>query len=300
MDVTEFLWTGDFYTPGSGASQTWTVPDGVRYAWVAVWGGGTNEALGFVDDPNRAIYARIDGLTPGDAVYVNCGGSNRYYNRYFDSGGAYPAGPVTAAGWNGGGSRTITSTGSLRSIATGGGATDIRLGSNDPGDRVLVAGGYGGAGAGTGYAVRVEPGVLVPNVTDLPRAVRTAAEFPLPTLSTFSASVAGGTYEGGTDATGYAPSLGSPTMYGVPGGGGAGGGASGNILQLADAPGLAYQTGRAGGFYADPATKDELPPGVDSIGEHPGISSFATFVGGAARIWWDPSPHGWAIDETRF
>lgn len=105
----------------TGASQTWTVPSGVTSATVTLYGAqgaGTSPAVGGF---GAEVTATLTNLTAGSALQVNVGQAG---------------GVDTAAAFGGGGTGDYG----------GGGATDIRDGSYGLGDRLLVAGGGGGAG----------------------------------------------------------------------------------------------------------------------------------------------------------
>jgi glycine rich protein/hemolysin type calcium-binding protein len=119
----------------TGAAQTWVVPAGVTQATFDLFGarGG-----GRIDDPTFApgLGGRATAtiaVTPGDSIQVNVGGRGL-------------GGP---GGFNGGGHG-----GGIRGGDGGGGASDIRIGGTDLFDRVLVAGGGGGASAGTCFPDR--------------------------------------------------------------------------------------------------------------------------------------------------
>ncbi len=300
IEVVELQWTGDLDTPGSGASQTWEVPNTARI-WVALWGGAS-----FLDTSERVIYAGLD-VNPGEILHFNLGGAGQY-NGLWHPGDEL----VLPGGWNGGGGTYWKFPGPVDTsvVYCGAGASDLRRGSNDPADRVLVAGGYGTpVGSipydplGTVFRDQIVVTSLVPDPGDDPRA-----ELPAPSYapgdgtelsSTVSPSVAGGESTGadGPDLISYGARVG-----GGGGGGGAGGGSSGGayLINPEGSPFLVsfvVQSGRAGGFYVDPACDVELPDGVGAVGTHPGGSDF---WGGGARIWYQPLVSGWAIDETRF
>jgi len=106
----------------TGAAQTWTVPPGITEATFDLYGAqgaGFAATSEFAPGLGGRATATIT-LTPGASIEVNVGGSG------------------VVGGFNGGG----TSAG----IGSGGGASDIRVGGTAPADRVLVAGGGGGAG----------------------------------------------------------------------------------------------------------------------------------------------------------
>lgn len=112
----------------SDASSTeWIVPPGVTSIdFVAVGGRGLRNATG-VSGGLGVKLAGTMAVAPGQKLYVTTAGSG-------DTAG-------TGAGFNGG-----AAGGNLASLnGRGGGASDIRLGGNELTDRVLVAGGGGGA-----------------------------------------------------------------------------------------------------------------------------------------------------------
>jgi hypothetical protein len=106
----------------TGVQQTFIVPNGVTSITVDAYGaqGGSN----WSGNVNYGGYVQADiPVTPGTTLYIYVGGQ--------------PSG--LAGGFNGGG---IGETGG----AGGGGASDIRIGGTTYADRVVVAGGAGGAG----------------------------------------------------------------------------------------------------------------------------------------------------------
>ena len=118
----------------TGAEQAFTVPADVFSVQVLAVGGsgGTAGALG-------GVGAQVSGdlsVTPGETLYVEVGGNGQSQG---------PSNYDGSGGFNGGGSGG----------GGGGGASDVRtspLASGlFPGDRLLVAGGGGGAGTKAGY-----------------------------------------------------------------------------------------------------------------------------------------------------
>lgn len=106
----------------TGAVQTWTVPSGVDTITVDVYGaqGGAN----WVNNVNYGGHVQADlPVTPGSVLNIYVG--------------EQPNG--ITGGWNGGGNGETAGQG-------GGGASDIRIGGTTLNDRVIVAGGAGGAG----------------------------------------------------------------------------------------------------------------------------------------------------------
>ena len=106
----------------TGGQQIWVVPTGVTSITVDAYGaqGGSN----WVNNTNFGGYVQADiAVTPGSTLYVYVG--------------EQPTG--LTGGFNGGGNGESAGAG-------GGGASDIRIGGVTLNDRVIVAGGAGGAG----------------------------------------------------------------------------------------------------------------------------------------------------------
>ncbi len=104
----------------TGAAQSWTVPDGVSQATFDVFGAQGRS----VNDPGGLggrVRATLS-VTPGDAYRILVGGT---------------------FGFNGGGA---PGDGASGDGPAGGGASDVRTGAYGLDDRLLVAGGGGGAG----------------------------------------------------------------------------------------------------------------------------------------------------------
>lgn len=122
----------------TGGVQTWTVPAGVTSITIDALGaaGGLNSAeTRFADRPGYG--ARVQAtltVTPGQVLNIYAGG--------LGNNGDSVAGGL--GGYNGGGNGAFGF--SPFSGGGGGGATDIRIGGVSLTDRVLVAGGGGGAG----------------------------------------------------------------------------------------------------------------------------------------------------------
>ena len=113
----------------TGAFQYYIVPAGVTQVTIETWGaqGGAN----WVNNVNFGGYAKGDlAVIPGETLYVYVGEQ-----------------PTTiTGGFNGGGNGEGAGKG-------GGGATDVRQGGITYNDRVIVAGGGGGAGNWSGFHV---------------------------------------------------------------------------------------------------------------------------------------------------
>lgn len=106
----------------TGSQQTFVVPPGITSVNIQTWGaqGGAN----WVNNTNFGGYVAADyGVTPGSMLYVYVGGQAT----------------STAGGFNGGGSGEGAGKG-------GGGGSDVRIGGTTYADRVVCAGGGGGAG----------------------------------------------------------------------------------------------------------------------------------------------------------
>ncbi|MDQ3111204.1 MAG: HYR domain-containing protein [Bacteroidota bacterium] len=120
-----------FYT---GAMQTYVVPAGVTTLTLQTWGaqGGAN----WVNNVNYGGYTKADfAVTPGETLYIFAGGQ-----------------PSTiTGGFNGGGNGEGAGKG-------GGGASDVRQGGSALTDRIIVAGGAGGAGYWSNVHVVGGPG----------------------------------------------------------------------------------------------------------------------------------------------
>ena len=110
----------------TGGMQSWVVPAGATSAYFDIYGAAGGEPYIATFNPGKGGRAQAElRLTPGSTVHIVVGGK-----------GGYPD-----AGYNGGGRG--------RQFG-GGGATDIRIGGTGLNDRVLVAGGGGGAGQYSG------------------------------------------------------------------------------------------------------------------------------------------------------
>ena len=243
----------DGTTGDDGSPQSFTVPVGVGRLVVEAWGaeGGnattadstfSQPALGGLGGYTRATVA----VTAGESVTVFVGGQ--------------PTG--TSGGYNGGGAAGPGSSGDV--AEAGGGATDVRLGGDDPTDRVVVAGGGGGAaddadldhGDALGGAGGGTPG---------------ATSFWCPGGGFVATCGAGGTVTAGGAAGTPAAGCASPGTLGQGGsgcGGGGGGGyygGGGGGLNAGSGPGspaIAGPGGGGSGYVAPSATAGSTAVGV--------------------------------------
>ncbi len=117
----------------TGAAKTFTVPTGVTQLQVETWGaqgGDVGTTLG-----GRGGYAKATvAVTPGETAYA-----------YVGQQGSLSAATTNTAGvatFNGGGAGAIRA--ALGTTASGGGASDVRLGGSGLANRIVVAGGGGG------------------------------------------------------------------------------------------------------------------------------------------------------------
>jgi hypothetical protein len=114
--------SGSYTFNYTGAAQTLTIPAGIRSVTIDAYG-----AQGSNSGASGGLGGRVQGtlaVTPGDVLNIYVGGQS---------------------GYNGGGTG---GTGSYGAGASGGGATDVRIGGTALSNRVLVAGGGGGGGNG--------------------------------------------------------------------------------------------------------------------------------------------------------
>jgi len=121
----------------TGSAQTWIVPDGVTSISVDArggMGGGSSDPL-VLGGMGGRVQTTI-AVTPGETLTIYVAGV-----------GGNPTPPNTAGlgGFNGGGNGGIDNVDANAPAAGGGGASDVRQGSNDLAHRVVVAGGGGGA-----------------------------------------------------------------------------------------------------------------------------------------------------------
>ena len=221
----------------TGAVQTYIVPPGVTEINIEAWGGQGEDVTELYDPQTGGLGGYATGnlsVTPGETLYIYVGGQ----------------GTDGAGGFNGGGTGGLSTAGGGGTggyAGSGGGASDVRQGGMDLADRVIVAGGGGGAGrdyvngscvpCGTGGNGGAGGGTTGtdgddPNWSGL--------------LGTFPNPGAGG--EGGTPTTGGAGGAGTE---GTPGGAGVlgigGDGVPGSQDVASGGGGGGYYGGGAGG-----------------------------------------------------
>jgi hypothetical protein len=116
----------------TGAVQTYTVPDGVTAVQLEVWGAQGGSGVGFDGVPATGGLGGYSignlEVVPGQVLNVYAGGAGALYG---------------IGGFNGGG-QAGTEYG-----ASGGGASDVRIGAYTLFDRVIVGGGGGGGAFGS-------------------------------------------------------------------------------------------------------------------------------------------------------
>jgi len=152
----------------TGALQEWTVPEGITYLEIEAAGGrgGAPSESGNAYDTHPAIWTQgswtygetrpgFGGVVKASTTQIAAG--QKLFIRVGGAGGnpsfSYPfTGPT--GGWNGGGDHYFEDVIYKELVSgAGGGATDIRFGGNDINDRIVVAGGGGGAtGVGDRYS----------------------------------------------------------------------------------------------------------------------------------------------------
>jgi RHS repeat-associated protein len=265
-------------TPGSvsfshtGSAQWWTVPAGVFAIAVDLEGAqGGNGDFGGQGGRLRGTLP----VAPGDVLQINVGGQGAA------TGGFNGGGGFTAYGWG------------------GGGATDVRLGGVRSTDRVLVAGGGGGAsfGATTAYGSGGAGGS--DGVAGATGAWTTVGGLCSATAGQGATATAGGAGGGGNYGGGAGTAFGAGGnggegaggagggYYGGGGGGGChhtgpdGGGGGGSNWASASVVNVAHQTGHRLGHGAATITWPPVTPAPASPA--PGSTTFS-FTG--APQWW--------------
>jgi type II secretory pathway pseudopilin PulG len=119
-----------------GGKGTYVVPETGYYRF-EVWGadGGQSQVVTSPDQNGRGGYAAgTVELSAGETVYLTVGGAGA---------GAVDKSALNKGGYNGGGLAHNSSIDNY-TRASGGGATDVRVVSDDVNNRILVAGGAGG------------------------------------------------------------------------------------------------------------------------------------------------------------
>lgn len=117
----------------TGSTQSFTIPPCVGNMTIDVRAAaGGQGGGGPVGGPGGLVRGVIT-ATPGAVLFINVGGQ----------------GSVTAGGFNGGGAGGVSSS---SSGGGGGGASDVRVGLNTLGNRIIVAGAGGGGGGNTTYS----------------------------------------------------------------------------------------------------------------------------------------------------
>ena len=125
----------------TGSEQTLTIPSSVSSITIKSWGaqGGFD---GSTAGGKGGYSTGSVSVTAGDNIYIYVGGQG--------ASGSGNAACNLVGGWNGGGNTGTTCCSNAGGGAgAGGGASDVRIGGNSLGNRVIVAG--GGSGAGSNY-----------------------------------------------------------------------------------------------------------------------------------------------------
>jgi hypothetical protein len=251
-----------------GAPEGWVVPAGVTAAVFDVFGasGGSLAPVDVQPGGAGGKGGHTQGtvaLTPGATLDMRVGGKGT---------DGFTAGPINgtvtaAGGFNGGGTNSITCTGCAFVLGgAGGGSSDVRTSGDALTDRLLVAGGGGGAGLG---AAGPDPGTGGDSASDA-KSVSLAG-------STCSGGHAGTL--GGPGAAGSGPSCisGSPgDAGGLTGGGssawgvGAGGGGYFGGGAGAEAFTNIVSGGGGGSDYPDPLSP---PAGISNVTVNDGVQT---------------------------
>lgn len=236
----------------TGSPQTWSVPKGVRSAYVTLIGaaGGSDS----IQDDSGGVGAQLQGTLTWAA------GTTDITAWVGSAGGDANGGTPGTGGWNGGagGGTGSWSPGASLSGGGGGGATDLRIGGFLPSTRVMVAGGGGGGGgahqggSGQGYIAGGAGGNGGSGTAS--GGVFSAAPGAAAGGKNGGAGGAGGVEPSGNGQLGGAAETGT----GDAGGGGGGGGWFGGGGGQAGQAGILGYAGAAGGggggsSYANPA-----------------------------------------------
>ncbi|GHU08160.1 hypothetical protein FACS189431_3910 [Alphaproteobacteria bacterium] len=248
----------------------WTVPFNGRYkldVWGAEGGGKTNPLSGYeaqiasIGVGGKGGYSTgLINLTAGTTLYiaVGCHGWGGY------------TGNLIEGGWNGGG----TAHGSSVSEpgGSGGGGTDIRVGTNSLYARAIVAGGGGGGGEDSGDVYGNGGGLT---------GVGTNTAIYNGTQTTGGQGGSSSTLTGGSFGQGANVAL-------ADGGSGGGGWYGGGIQCTGDTAGADCQGGGGGSGYVWTAATAGSVPGGWLLNSTKYLSNASTTAGNASI----PDPHG--------
>ena len=126
----------------TGAEQTYTIPSGIDYVKLEVWGAQGGTYSDSYQGGKGGYSVGYMNVTPGDELMIYVGGQPEM---------ATPSsGTHITGGYNGGGNgHTNSYDGTTTYGQGGGGATDVRVGGNTLYDRVIVAGGGSGSTNGS-------------------------------------------------------------------------------------------------------------------------------------------------------
>lgn len=222
----------------TGGVQTWVVPIGVIQANFDV-AGAAGGSEGTAGQPVGGLGGQAEGILgviPGDTYFVYVGGAGTNGNAT----GTGVTNPV--GGFNGGAPGGQLGSGNFG--ASGGGASDIRLGGTALSFRLLVAGGGGGSSSNDGN------GGAGGGLTGAAGAGEAATDGTGATQSAPGAAGAGGGASGtaGTSGTGGA----GAASFGGGGGGGYFGGGGGGF----DSSSTDYGSGGGGSGFAASSVSD--------------------------------------------
>jgi len=126
----------------TGATQSWTVPDGVTSATFELLGAAGADNSGFPGGSGGQAEATVD-VTPGESIEINVGCLGDEGDSLANGGGGAGGFPD---GGDGGDPNGAPGLPFAMGGSGGGGSSDIRQGGSTLADRVLVAGGGGAAG----------------------------------------------------------------------------------------------------------------------------------------------------------
>lgn len=137
-EVTDFCFNSTTFDY-TGSEEFWVVPEGVHEVLVDAYGAQGGHGSGTEFELNTGgkgsyIQALLD-VIPGDTLFIRVGGKGQDAQ----------VAAIALGGWNGGGDGGLDVENANNGGAGGGGATDVRIGSSDILQRVLVAAGGGGA-----------------------------------------------------------------------------------------------------------------------------------------------------------